>query len=119
VPVLPIIDLLILLGWSSLMVGAVVKAIYLATSYRPTILGLGPFDFLVLAGVFLVFALSLAARTWVKANEPRILAMRSQRTPRDGFPGLPEPPRNGTAGSLGYERARTDRPDEVTEAVGR
>lgn len=73
-PVLPMIDLLILLGWTSLALGAVLKAIAITTAYRPAIFYLGPFDFLIIAGILLLFALTLAARTWVKAYEPEILA---------------------------------------------
>ena len=68
------IDLLILMGWTSLALGGVLKAIAVTTSYRPAILTLGPFEFAVLSGICLLFALALAARTWVKANEPEILA---------------------------------------------
>lgn len=73
-PVLPMIDLLILMGWTSLALGGVLKAIDVTTSYRPQIMTLGPFEFFALAGICLLFALALAARTWVKANEPAILA---------------------------------------------
>ncbi len=73
-PILPIIDLLILMGWSLLAVGAVLKAVAMTTAYRPSIASLGPMEFLIMAGVCLLFALALAARTWVKANEPAILA---------------------------------------------
>ncbi len=73
-PVLPMIDLLILLGWTSLALGGVLKAISVTTNYRPDIMTLGPLEFLQLAGIFLLFALALAARTWVKANEPEIIA---------------------------------------------
>ncbi|MGH0034521.1 MAG: hypothetical protein ACQGVK_05795 [Myxococcota bacterium] len=75
-PVLPLIDLLILVGWTTISIGAVLKAIYVSTSYRPTFLGLGPLDLLLVAGCALLFALALAARTWVKANEPGLLAAR-------------------------------------------
>ncbi len=85
-PVLPIIDLLIFLGWTSISIGAVLKAIYLTTSYRPTFVGLGPLDLLLVAGCFLLFALALAARTWVKANEPRMLAARRVAAMREEFP---------------------------------
>ena len=37
-PVLPLIDLLILLGWTSLAAGALLKAVAISTVYRPTIL---------------------------------------------------------------------------------
>jgi len=66
-PVLPLIDLLILLGWTCLALGGVLKAISITTTYQPEIFYLGPFDLLVTAGIFLLFALTLAARTWVKA----------------------------------------------------
>jgi hypothetical protein len=75
-PILPLIDLLILMGWTSLLGAFLLKGIWIATSYRPTVFGLVPFDFLLVAGVCLLFALSLAARTWVKLNEPRLLARR-------------------------------------------
>jgi len=77
VPVLPIIDLLILLGWSALMAGGALKAIHMTTTYRPSIFGLAPSDCLLIAGVFLTFALTLAARTWVKLNEPKLRGVRS------------------------------------------
>jgi hypothetical protein len=75
-PVLPFMDALILLGWSSLLAGFLLKAIYLTTAYRPTFFGLVPSDFLLVAVVSLLFALTLAARTWVKAAEPELLARR-------------------------------------------
>ena len=74
--VLPIIDLLILLGWTTLSIGAVLKAVYVTTNYRPTMVGLGPLDCVIAAGVFLFLAMALAARTWVKLNEPKLIAAR-------------------------------------------
>lgn len=68
-PVLPFIDLLILAGWTSLFGGFVLKLISVTTTYRPTLFGIGPIDFLIVAGVFLLLALTLSARTWVKAHE--------------------------------------------------
>ena len=84
-PILPVIDLLILMGWSLLAVGAVLKAIAMTTVYRPTIANLTPMDFLLMAVVCLLFALALAARTWVKANEPAILARQQGLPGRDAF----------------------------------
>ena len=75
-PVLPIIDLLIVLGWTSLLLGGVLKAIRSATAYSPTFFTFSPTDLLIIAAVFLAFALTLAARTWVKLNEPELLASR-------------------------------------------
>jgi hypothetical protein len=74
--ILPLMDALILLGWSSLIAGGLLKAVYVTTHYRPTILGMSPIDFLALAVVALVFALTLAARTWVKSVEPELLRRR-------------------------------------------
>ena len=75
-PVLPLIDALILAGWSSLFAGFLLKAVYITTSFRPTPFGMSPLDFLFAASVCLLFALALAARTWVKAHEPEILTRR-------------------------------------------
>jgi hypothetical protein len=79
VPVLPLIDLLILVSWTVLMWAFVHKALWLALANRFTVLGLTPYDFLLGAGVLLLFALALAARVWVKANEGALLRARMER----------------------------------------
>src|SRR3974377_2372582 len=76
VPVLPLIDLLILLGWTSLLVGFVLKALSIALSYLLSILVLAPLDFLLVAGVSLLFRRTPAGQTWVKVPEPRLVARR-------------------------------------------
>jgi hypothetical protein len=68
-PVLPIIDLLILMGWTSLFGAFALKAIYVTTSYHPSLFGLGPLDLTILSAVMLLFALAVSARTWVKSLE--------------------------------------------------
>ena len=75
-PILPLIDLLILMSTASLLVGFVLKAIDLTTRYRPTILGFSSLDFVLITGICLAMAVVLAARTWVKLNEPRLHAAR-------------------------------------------
>jgi hypothetical protein len=75
-PVLPLIDLMLLSGWTALLVGFVLKVIHLTTSYRPTIIGLTPIDFMLIAVVAMIFAIALAARTWVKSQEPAAAAIR-------------------------------------------
>ena len=75
-PVRPLIDLLLLAGWTSLLVGFVLKVVYLTTSYRPTLLTLTPSDFLEVAIAAMLFAIALAARSWVKAQEPAASAVR-------------------------------------------
>jgi UDP-N-acetylmuramyl pentapeptide phosphotransferase/UDP-N-acetylglucosamine-1-phosphate transferase len=76
VPILPLIDLLLLLGTGSLFVGFLLKAISITTRFHPNVLGFTSIDFVLIAGVCMGLALVLAARTWVKLHEPRLLAMR-------------------------------------------
>ena len=68
-PVLPLVDLLILMGWTSLFGAFALKAIAITTSYQPQLFGLGPLDLTILAAVFLLFSLALAARAWVRNME--------------------------------------------------
>jgi hypothetical protein len=82
-PVLPLIDALIFVGWSSLMVSFVLKGISISTKYHPSILGLSAVDFLTFAMVCMLFAVALAARTWVKANEHRSLRAGRLQAPRE------------------------------------
>src|SRR5262245_43829686 len=77
-PILPLIDLLLLLGTGSLFVGFLLKAIALATRLQPTVLGFSSLDFVLVAGICMGLALVLAARTWVKLNEPRLLALHRE-----------------------------------------
>ena len=77
-PVLPIVDLLILMGGFSLVVGSIFKAISLTTLYRPAILGFSSMDFVLFAGIFFGLALVLVARTWLKLNEPGMLQLQSR-----------------------------------------
>lgn len=75
-PILPLIDLLIVMGSVSLVVGFLFKAAAITTAYRPTLLGFTSVDFVLIAGICFGLALTLAARTWVKLNEPRLMALR-------------------------------------------
>ena len=77
-PVLPLVDLFILLGTGSFAFGVLLKAIAMTTVYRPSILGLTSLDFAVITGVCFAFALTLTARTWLKLNEPRLLVLQSR-----------------------------------------
>ena len=83
-PILPLIDLLLLLGTGSLFVGFLLKAISITTRFHPHILGFTSVDFVLIAGVCMGMALVLAARTWVKINEPKVLTMRRE-TMEDRF----------------------------------
>jgi len=91
-PVLPLIDLLILIAWTSLVWAFVHKGLWLAFASDFSILGLTPYDFVLGAGICLLFALALAARVWVKAHEP--VALRgAHRVPHDDevLPDAPDP----------------------------
>src|SRR5258706_15529550 len=73
--ILPIVDLLILMGTGSLAVGFVLKGVALTTTYNPTFLGFSSLDMLLIALTCFGFALVLAARTWLRLNEPHIQAL--------------------------------------------
>jgi hypothetical protein len=77
VPILPLIDMLILISTASLFVGFVLKAVDLTTRYHPTVLGFSSLDFVIITGVCLGMALALAARSWVKLNEATLRSVRS------------------------------------------
>jgi L-lactate permease len=76
-PILPIVDLMILTAWTSLLGAFVLKAIRITTSYTPDLFGMGPMELTLVAAVLLLFALTLTARTWLKAKE------YAAATPRD------------------------------------
>lgn len=77
--ILPLIDLLILTGTGMLVVGFLLKVAAIATVYRPSILGFSSMDFVVLAAICWGFALTLAARSWVRLNEPRLMGVRREQ----------------------------------------
>ena len=88
-PVLPLIDLLLLGGWTALFIGFVLKAIDLTTVYHGAILGLSSLDFLMVAATAMLFSIALAARTWVKSQEPAARAARLQKETMDAWKALP------------------------------
>src|SRR5512134_2701133 len=92
-PVLPLIDLFLLLAWTSLVWAVVQKGLWLAFAKAFTVLGLTPYDFVLVAGVCLLFALALAARVWVKAHEPALLRLRRERNGHgvEVLPDFPDP----------------------------
>jgi hypothetical protein len=109
-PILPLIDLLILMSTANLIVGFVLKALAVTTHYRPAILGFTSIDFVIIAGIFLGLALVLAARTWVKLNEPRLLGVRSRTglLRRSRPTAVDEPLEEPTEPSVPPEAARSD-----------
>ena len=70
-PILPIIDLLILMAWTVLFGAFGLKLIGLTTSYSPALFGLGPLELTLIAAVLLLFAIALALRTWLRSQEPK------------------------------------------------
>jgi len=95
VPVLPLIDLMILIAWTSLIWAFVQKALWLAFASTFTVIGLTPYDFVLGSGVCLLFALALAARVWVKAHEPKLIHVLHraghQPQPVETLPDFPDP----------------------------
>jgi hypothetical protein len=77
-PILPLVDLFILMGSGAFGIGVVLKVIDIATHYDPVLLGFTSSDFALITGVCFAFALTLVARTWLKLNEPRLLALQSR-----------------------------------------
>lgn len=77
-PILPLVDLFILLGSASFAIGFLLKAIEVTTHYHPSVLGFSSSDFALITGVCFAFALTLVARTWLKLNEPRLLALQNR-----------------------------------------
>jgi hypothetical protein len=99
-PILPLIDLLILVAWSALFVGFVQKAAAVTMAARLNLFGLTPFDWALFAAVCLLFALALAARVWVKATEPGLLRGWRDRNGRGAevLPDFPDPRENAATG---------------------
>jgi len=116
-PILPIIDLLLLMGWTSLFAAVAVKAIHVATTYRPLIFGLGPLDLVIVATVLLIFALALAARTWVKAFEAGIL--QSSRRTSVALDQIPHPdaPEEYAPSAVVFNDPQDDEPVEPRPAA--
>ena len=84
-PVLPVIDLLLLVGWSSLLVGFVLKVADLLTRGNQSVFSLAPTDFLIMAAVSFLFAIALAARTWVASQSPAQSAIRRREETLDAY----------------------------------
>ena len=93
-PVLPVIDLLLLTGWTSLLLGFLLKLADLITRGNQTIFSLAPTDFLQVAVVCFLFAIALAARTWVASQAPAQSAVRRREETLAAYHALQE--RNGT-----------------------
>lgn len=75
-PILPLVDLFILIGSGCFGVGTLLKVIEVTTHYHPSVLGFSSMDFALMTAVCFAFALTLVARTWLKLNEPRLLSLQ-------------------------------------------
>jgi hypothetical protein len=75
-PILPLVDLFILVGSGCFALGTLLKVIEVTTHYHPSVLGFSSMDFALMTAVCFGFALTLVARTWLKLNEPRLLALQ-------------------------------------------
>jgi len=87
-PVLPLIDLMLLTGWTALFVGFVLKVVAATTRFQPTILTLSPIDFLAIAIAAFLFAIALAARTWVASQAPAQTAARRKEETLQAYRAL-------------------------------
>ena len=87
-PILPLIDLMLLIGWSSLVIGFVLKAVAITTRWNPDILSLSPIDFLFIAVASFLFAIALAARTWIAEQQPVKSAARRKQETLDAYAAL-------------------------------
>ena len=74
--VLPLVDLLILMGTGAVAIGFVLKGVALTTTYRPMFLGFSSLDMLLIALLCFGMALVLTARTWLRLNEPHLQALQ-------------------------------------------
>jgi hypothetical protein len=74
--VLPLVDLLILIGTGAVGIGFVLKGVALTTTYRPVFLGFSSLDMLLISLLCFGMALVLTARTWLRLNEPHLQALQ-------------------------------------------
>lgn len=98
-PVLPLIDLMLLTGWTSLLVGFLLKVADMLTRGNQTFLSLAPSDFLQIAIVSFLFAIALAARSWVASQSPAQSAARRRDETLAAYEALQA--RNGTLAAPG------------------
>lgn len=84
-PILPIIDTLILLSWTTLTVGGVLKVCNTTFGVHWQLVGMAPSDMLVIGLTMLVFSIALIGRTWVKSNDPGVLAERRANSTLEAY----------------------------------
>ena len=84
-PVLPLIDLLLLSGWTALLIGFVLKVIAMFTRYNPSLFTLSPTDLLMIAIASFLFAIALAARQWVASQAPARSAARRREATLEAY----------------------------------
>jgi hypothetical protein len=94
-PVLPVIDLMLVSGWTALLIAFLLKLADLVTRGSQTIFSLTPGDFLLFSVVCFLFAIALAARTWVASQAPSRSAARRRRETLAAYHALQNG--NGTA----------------------
>jgi hypothetical protein len=82
--VLPLVDLFVLVGSVCILVGFVLKGVALTTTYNPTFLGFSSLDMLLIALTCWGFSLVLAARTWLRLNEPHLQALERRLGEEEG-----------------------------------
>lgn len=89
VPVLPFVDLLILLASACLVCGGTLKTIYVMTALSFTPLGLNPLHFVMIAALLLLLAIALTGRAWLIAHEPnQVIADQRAHETLDAYVAL-------------------------------
>jgi len=105
VPILPFIDALILMAWTTLAIGGVLKVVNTTFGVHWQLLGFAPSDLLVVGLTLLVFSLALIGRTWVKQNDPGVVAERRKSSTLEAYARMTQ---NGDErGENGEPRAST------------
>ena len=85
VPVLPIVDFLILIASTFLLGAGILKFVYLITTAR---IPLDPMDLVGAATGILLLAIALVGRSWVKANDPSVLAEQRASSTLEAYEAL-------------------------------
>lgn len=110
-PVLPLIDLMLLAGWTSLAIGFVLKAVAVLSHWKPTIFSLSPIDFLLVALAAFMFAIALAARTWVAQQQPAVSARRRKEETLRAYRALHQTDVGAEVGAERDAHATASQPD--------
>ena len=83
--VLPMVDLLICVSWTTLAAGTLLKVGNVVFAKAWALLGFAPMDLLAISVSMLIFAIALTGRQWLKANENAAPAARRANSTLDAY----------------------------------